>query len=505
MAVSKKQPAKKRQKKKSSLWIISLIAVILLILVGVVFLVLPKFRKEAAPEKPETIKVEAAEKSYAAGSRLSEKNFRVYGISGKKKQLLDADTYSVSPAKVPAHGHSVTVEVSSKAYPDIKAEITVLIDRDESVRYKIGRENPDDVEAILYSNGDLEIAGKGSVRNFNSNSAPWKKYPVQRLTWIDPEAEVESMDYWFTGNDEYLETLCRIPDTVRSMVETFKNATAMTSMPDMSGAVRLEDITSCAEGCIALEKAMELPGNIKQAKKAFYGDTALIEGADTTACMQLENMDSMYYGCVALASVQIPDSAKELSNICNGCVNLKEVHQKLQKAKKVADSITEEFDSEVKLLKAELLLNGGKLEEAQWLLSTIADADELETIIDVVFLYLDMGYPDAAKEWLDRGKSRYTEDEEYMALTADYLASTHQVESAIIYYNKLIDKSPFSSARFLEASARAWSISSAHSQVVATRRTSPSSTLSMPPMQAARRRWPSASTIWASPMPSAVQ
>ena len=95
---------------------------------------------------------------------------------------------------------------------------------------------------------------------------------------------------------------------------------------DMSGAVRLEDITSCAEGCIALEKAMELPGNIKQAKKAFYGDTALIDGADTTACMQLENMDSMYYGCVALASVQIPDSAKELSNICNGCVNLKEVH-----------------------------------------------------------------------------------------------------------------------------------------------------------------------------------
>lgn len=209
MAVSKKQPAKKRQKKKSSLWIIALIAVILLILVGVVFLVLPKFRKEAAPEKPETIKVEAAEKSYAAGSRLSEKNFRVYGISGKQKQLLDADTYSVSPAKVPAHGHSVTVEVSSKAYPDIKAEITVLIDREESVRYKIGRENPDDVEAVLYSNGDLEITGKGSVRNFKSDSAPWKKDSVKRLTWIDPEAEVESMDYWFTGNDEYLETLDR--------------------------------------------------------------------------------------------------------------------------------------------------------------------------------------------------------------------------------------------------------------------------------------------------------
>ena len=41
-------------------------------------------------------------------------------------------------------------------------------------------------EAILYSNGDLEISGKGSVRNFKSDSAPWKKYSVKRLTWIDP-------------------------------------------------------------------------------------------------------------------------------------------------------------------------------------------------------------------------------------------------------------------------------------------------------------------------------
>ncbi len=116
--------------------------------------------------------------------------------------------------------------------------------------------------------------------------------------------------------------------------------------------------------------------------------------------------------------------------------------QKLQKAKKVTESITE-FDSEVKLLKAELLLNEGKLEEAQWLLNTIEDAGELETIIDVVFLYLNTGYPEAAKEWLDRGKSRYAENEEYVALTADYLTSTQQVESAITYYNKLIDKSPF--------------------------------------------------------------
>ena len=54
----------------------------------------------------------------------------------------------------------------------------------------------------------------------------------------------------------------------------------------------------------------------------------------------------------------------------------------------------------------------------------------------------------------------------------------------------------------LEASARAWSMSSAHSQVVATRRASPSSTVSIPPIQAARWLCPSALTIWASPCPA---
>ncbi len=134
----KKTASEKKAEKKSSLWIISLIAVILLILVGVVFLVLPKFRKEAAPEKPETIKVEAAEKSYAAGSRLSEKISAYTEYPGNKKQLLDADTYSVSPAKVPAHGHNVTVEGFLQGISGHQGrDHAVLIDRDESVGTKL--------------------------------------------------------------------------------------------------------------------------------------------------------------------------------------------------------------------------------------------------------------------------------------------------------------------------------------------------------------------------------
>ena len=51
-----------------------------------------------------------------------------------------------------------------------------------------------------------------------------------------------------------------------------------------------------------------------------------------------------------------------------------------------------------------------------------------------------MGYFDAAKEWPDRGKSCYAEDEEYMAfLQADYLAidPSGRIEPSSITINSL--------------------------------------------------------------------
>ncbi len=105
--------------------------------------------------------------------------------------------------------------------------------------------------------------------------------------------------------------------------------------------------------------------------------------------------------------------------------------QKLQKAQKVAATITEEYEPNVKMLKAELLLNEGKLEEAEELLNSIEDAGEFVSLTDIVYLFLDLGYPENAKEWLDRGKSRYAGNQDYLALTADYLLATQQNEAAV--------------------------------------------------------------------------
>ena len=115
----------------------------------------------------------------------------------------------------------------------------------------------------------------------------------------------------------------------------------------------------------------------------------------------------------------------------------------LQKAKQVLDSITEAYDPEVKMLKAELLLNEGQLEETRSLLATIEDADELGRICEVVYLYLEMGYPDMAKEWMEKGEKTYSETKEFMALQADYALATQQLDSAIKIYNQLLDIEPY--------------------------------------------------------------
>lgn len=117
--------------------------------------------------------------------------------------------------------------------------------------------------------------------------------------------------------------------------------------------------------------------------------------------------------------------------------------QKMQKAKEVIDSITEEYNTEVKMLKAELLLNEGQLEPAKEIINSIEEEDDMDTTIDIIYLYIEMGYIEEAKEWLERGKVKYSEDEEFINVIADYYVNTNQLETATLYFNQLIDIDPF--------------------------------------------------------------
>lgn len=55
--------------------------------------------------------------------------------------------------------------------------------------------------------------------------------------------------------------------------------------------------------------------------------------------------------------------------------------QERDKAKQIIDRISEDYSSEVKVLKANILLGEGKTEEAEQLLDTIEDKEDLANIV----------------------------------------------------------------------------------------------------------------------------
>ena len=167
-----------------------------------------------------------AEESYEAGEALHTGDVIVTAsgvdAQGKRTEVeLSNNQYSLLPEQVPEHGHEFEITATLNTDKSIQASVDALISREELMRYDIGRSDPEQVQAVLYDNGDLEIVGTGEVKNYNNSEIPWKNDDVMYLTWIDSYAEIESMDYWFSGSEVFCGMMCQVPDTVRSMVQTF--------------------------------------------------------------------------------------------------------------------------------------------------------------------------------------------------------------------------------------------------------------------------------------------
>ena len=119
--------------------------------------------------------------------------------------------------------------------------------------------------------------------------------------------------------------------------------------------------------------------------------------------------------------------------------------QKKKKAWEIANQIHED-SSEVKILKANLLLTEGKIDDAEQLLDTIEDKEDLANIVEVAYMYIDMGHPDKALGWLSRGLEQYAEEEAFLAVTGDCYHAQGLHEKAAYFSNKLIDKNPYSAS-----------------------------------------------------------
>lgn len=117
---------------------------------------------------------------------------------------------------------------------------------------------------------------------------------------------------------------------------------------------------------------------------------------------------------------------------------------KKEKAHEIIKNLSDTYSPEAKVLRAHLLLSEDKLDEAEQLLDTIEEKEDLANVIDVSYMYLDMGYPDKALAWLEPVKQQYADEESYISVVADCYFSKDMIEEAAPLYNKLIDINPYS-------------------------------------------------------------
>ena len=111
-------------------------------------------------------------------------------------------------------------------------------------------------------------------------------------------------------------------------------------------------------------------------------------------------------------------------------------------ARQILQQIEEEGD-DVTILRARLLLEYGREDDAELELDTLEYKYSQNNIIDVVYMYIETNHADKAGEWLEHWRWS-TDNVDYCAAMADYLSAIGKFQQAIIYFNKLIDSNPYS-------------------------------------------------------------
>lgn len=114
------------------------------------------------------------------------------------------------------------------------------------------------------------------------------------------------------------------------------------------------------------------------------------------------------------------------------------------RAQEIADGLDSSL-TEVKILQAQIHILNGHTEQARQLLDTIENKEELDTMINVSYMYINTHHPYDAYEWLKPGIGKYNDDEPFMTVLGDTYYGMGMLDKAIGIYNGLIDQNPYSS------------------------------------------------------------
>lgn len=120
-----------------------------------------------------------------------------------------------------------------------------------------------------------------------------------------------------------------------------------------------------------------------------------------------------------------------------------------EEAQEIIYSMPESYDREVKMLKAELFIYNGELANAEKIFHEIienSDEDNEDDYLDAAYLYVDLDYPKNALPWFEKAIKLFPEDLDTIRDYADCCYQAEEVGKSIDLYNTLLDKDPYSIA-----------------------------------------------------------
>ena len=89
---------------------------------------------------------------------------------------------------------------------------------------------------------------------------------------------------------------------------------------------------------------------------------------------------------------------------------------------------------ETKILQAEINILNGQKTAAKRLLATIEDKEDLDTMINVAYMYINTFQPGEALKWLEPGIGKYEDDEPFMAVLGDAYFGLGMTDEAMEVY-----------------------------------------------------------------------
>lgn len=302
-----------------------------LIALGILFVVYATATKifpiinDIRAQKTPIVSIEASnEESYRQNAKIKKSDFKVYAIheSGAKSRV-DADQFEISKEKPAKTGKITKVTVTMDQF---SCEVKVKNDRKKLVSFSCGSPVLSDVQAVVYSNGELCFEGKGDILIFDEY--PWKNYDGSRdnpITSLSFEKGVtpKNLDRFFSGIST-LEYVKSIPESVESMEETFYG-TSLTKAPDVSKCTKLLNMKKTYANCTMLTEIPPIPSSVKNTESMCENCTELQTVPDMQNAESLLNSDKMFMSCKKLTNAEVAPNVRTMNSMYQYCINLKEM------------------------------------------------------------------------------------------------------------------------------------------------------------------------------------